>query len=150
VKWIKDNNRYPINNPKYGKEERKMYCWLNEQKNAVLQVNKEESSRCTIYPEVIDYLNEHLPEWIKANNNDIVNTKRNNDWELRRQDWIRYYEKLGHKPRYSSNDNEEKRMAKWQYRMMEYYRKRTLSEDKIKTLENTYGWKWEIDVISTI
>lgn len=66
------------------------------------------------------------------------------DWEIKRQQWITIYKKLGNKlPSHESKDSDEKRIGAWQHYQRNTYKKQKLTVDKIKRLEDTEGWIWE-------
>jgi superfamily II DNA or RNA helicase len=67
-------------------------------------------------------------------------------WEVRRQNWVIQFTKKGNKtPSKSSKDLEEKRTGQWQSQNREFYKKKTLSQERIDALNNTHGWKFEED-----
>lgn len=69
---------------------------------------------------------------------------QDDDWEIKRQNWITIYKKLGNKtPSHGAKDPEEKIIGMWQGYQRQSYKKQTLASDKIKKLEDTEGWEWE-------
>ncbi len=64
-------------------------------------------------------------------------------WEPNRLKWISMYKKMGKNPSAHSDDLDEKTSAHWQYSQRQNYRKKILSEEKIKILNATEGWLWE-------
>ena len=69
---------------------------------------------------------------------------QDDDWEIKRKQWITIYKKLGNKiPSHGSKDLEEKNIGQWQGYQRQSYKKNNLSIDKVKKLEDTEGWKWE-------
>jgi hypothetical protein len=59
------------------------------------------------------------------------------------EQWAAKRTELGRNPSKTSMDVDEKRLAKWQSHQREYYKKRTLSEERIATLNATEWWVWE-------
>jgi hypothetical protein len=57
--------------------------------------------------------------------------------------WVAKRAELGRDPSYSSKDADEKRLGNWQSSQRQYYKKRTLSEERVHALEATDGWVWE-------
>jgi uncharacterized protein YdhG (YjbR/CyaY superfamily) len=57
--------------------------------------------------------------------------------------WVAKRAELGRNPSKTSMDADEKRLGQWQCRQREYYKKRTLSEERIATLNATEWWVWE-------
>ena len=67
-------------------------------------------------------------------------------WEMKRQKWIYWYEKLGRFPLIRSDDVSERRSGIWQDNMRcarKGQMKFRLSEEQIKVLDDTKGWLWE-------
>lgn len=64
-------------------------------------------------------------------------------WEPNRLKWINIYIKIGKNPSSHSDELDEKKSAHWQYSQRQNYRKKILSEEKIKILNATEGWLWE-------
>jgi superfamily II DNA or RNA helicase len=67
-------------------------------------------------------------------------------WEINRQKWIEFYNKLGKKPNSESKDPEEKKSGIWQWSQRQAYRKKAshLTNERINILNNsTPGWTWE-------
>ena len=48
--------------------------------------------------------------------------------------------------RFSYDDADEKLAADWAYEQKMLYKKGKLSQDRIKMLNNTEGWTWDIEI----
>ena len=57
--------------------------------------------------------------------------------------WVAKRAELGRNPSKTSMDADEKRLGIWQSQQRIQYKKRTLSEERIATLNATEGWVWE-------
>lgn len=69
------------------------------------------------------------------------------NWNENLTIWISYYNKLGRNPSINSSDMNEKRAFIWQSVQRSGYRKKEdwMTSERIKSLESTPGWKWEIE-----
>jgi superfamily II DNA or RNA helicase len=66
------------------------------------------------------------------------------NWELQRQRWLSYYQKLGRSPNAESKNEDEKQAGNWQGVQRRNYRKKMyITPEKISILEKTPGWRWE-------
>lgn len=66
------------------------------------------------------------------------------NWELQRQRWLSYYQKLGRSPNAESKNEDEKQTGNWQGVQRRNYRKKMyITPEKISILEKTPGWRWE-------
>ena len=65
------------------------------------------------------------------------------NWEKNRQKWSIEYARLGRTPVGSSKNSDEKRSAIWQKSQRRAYKNGEMSQDRIRALEATEGWKWE-------
>jgi superfamily II DNA or RNA helicase len=64
-------------------------------------------------------------------------------WPIQLEHWKKEYEIKGRTPSSTSKDPEEKKAGKWQSKERQKYRKGKMSEEYIKILNETDGWKWE-------
>ena len=64
-------------------------------------------------------------------------------WDIRRQDWIREFNKKNSFPSTKATCPEEKRAAIWQMQMRHSKRLGLLSKESIAILEATFGWEWK-------
>jgi superfamily II DNA or RNA helicase len=71
--------------------------------------------------------------------------EEDDNWEVQRQKWIKQYNKLGKSPSPSSKNTDEKSTANWQHNQRQIYRKKEnrMTQERIKILERTPGWKWD-------
>ena len=63
-------------------------------------------------------------------------------WEEQKTNWIAQYIKKQKSPSTNSKDQDEKRAGRWQSTLRGYYKKRTLSAERIEELEAISGWTW--------
>ncbi len=70
-----------------------------------------------------------------------------NDWETHRLNWIEQYNKLGRNPFMTSDNKDEKRACRWQQAQRHNYKYKEIwmTQERIKLLEETPGWKWKED-----
>jgi hypothetical protein len=99
-----------------------------------------------------DYKNKTLPEervealdategWVwEATPGKIITKPKS--FEENRVKWAAIYKKLGRVPSGNSKNADEKHLGKWQSHQREYYKKKTLSEERVKALNATDGWAW--------
>jgi superfamily II DNA or RNA helicase len=64
-------------------------------------------------------------------------------WDARRLVWAAKRTELGRDPYQKSEDADEKRLGQWQSDQRQYYKKKTLSEERVKALEAIKEWVWE-------
>jgi superfamily II DNA or RNA helicase len=57
--------------------------------------------------------------------------------------WAAFYKKFGRTPSKSSKNADEKRLGQWQSKQREYYKYKTLPEERVKALEAIKEWVWE-------
>lgn len=55
------------------------------------------------------------------------------------------YERLGRLPSDKASDPTERSIGKWQGHQRTYYNNNSLSDGRIRALESTPGWAWEVD-----
>jgi superfamily II DNA or RNA helicase len=78
--------------------------------------------------------------------NNFINIKCLNEeqiWEIKYNNWVYWYNKLGKFPSKNSKDKSEKQSGIWQLYMRVCYKKNKLSHNKVLILNNTNGWKWK-------
>jgi hypothetical protein len=68
-------------------------------------------------------------------------------WSLQLEHWKQQYKKLGKRPSLGSKDIDEKSAAQWQQDQRQNYKnkKKCMTSERIKILEETTGWKWGAD-----
>jgi superfamily II DNA or RNA helicase len=73
--------------------------------------------------------------------------KEDDTWEQRRQEWERFLKDNGRNPSKASKNSKEKRLGNWQSIQRKNYREKEkyMTEERIKALEATEGWKWKED-----
>jgi superfamily II DNA or RNA helicase len=65
-------------------------------------------------------------------------------FEKQLENWVtQFTKKCNNTPSEKSKDPDERHTAKWQSYMRQNYKKIKLSQERIDTLKNTDGWKWE-------
>jgi len=66
-------------------------------------------------------------------------------WEPNRLRWVTIYAKLGRTPSHGSKDPENKKAGIWQNIQRAGYRNKSawMTEERIRILTDTNGWKWE-------
>jgi superfamily II DNA or RNA helicase/ubiquinone/menaquinone biosynthesis C-methylase UbiE len=110
-------------------DEKRAGNWQYTQRN-----NYRKKEKCMTSERIV--ILEGTPGW-KWNEDD--------KWELQRQRWLSYYQKLGRGPNAESQVLDEKQAGNWQYVQRRGYRKRSpwMTKEKISILESTPGWRWE-------
>jgi hypothetical protein len=71
-------------------------------------------------------------------------TSKHKSFEENRVQWAAFYKKFGRTP-LTDADADEKRLAKWQSHQRGHYKKKTLSEERVKALNTTDGWVWSVE-----
>jgi len=64
-------------------------------------------------------------------------------WEKQKMRWVAVYAKIQKAPSACSKDKEEKRAGQWQNNQRTA--KKTMSSERVATLEATPGWEWDSD-----
>jgi len=67
------------------------------------------------------------------------------EFEENRVKWAAKRTELHRDPFQKSEDADEKRLGQWQTDQRKYYKKKTLSEERVKALNATDGWVWDRD-----
>ena len=90
----------------------------------------------------IELVKSELIEFTKWNTMKCITADEK--WEIKRQEWIKFYEIHGRSPSHASKNLEEKRIGQWQSRQRKNYKKgKKMIKEKIDILNLTIGWKWE-------
>jgi hypothetical protein len=65
-------------------------------------------------------------------------------WSLQLENWKKQYNNLGRLPQQKAPDLCERNAASWQTAQREKYKKKKkcMTDERIKILESTPGWKW--------
>jgi superfamily II DNA or RNA helicase len=64
------------------------------------------------------------------------------NWELIRQEWIKFYNNNQIYPSQHSKNIEEKKVGQWQEDQRKKYKNNNIIKERITILNDTIGWKW--------
>ena len=88
----------------------------------------------------IELVKSELIEFTKWNTMKCISLDEK--WEMKRQEWIQFYEIHGRSPSHASKFLEEKKLGHWKHGQRKNYKKEKLSQERINILNLTPGWKW--------
>jgi superfamily II DNA or RNA helicase len=110
------------------KEERRAGQWQSNMRAAKKKMSAE---RITAL--------EAIPGWEWGTERDETYT-----WEEQKINWITQYIKIQMSPSTISKNLEEKRAGRWQSNLRQYYKKGSLSQERIAELNAIDGWTWSV------
>ncbi len=132
--WIEQYNklgRNPYQTSK-DKDERRAGQWQTDQRKYYKNNNHNRMTK-----ERIDKLNKTLGwKW-----------EEDDTWSEQLENWKIQVKELGRLPSQASENEDEKRAAKWQSHQKQYYKNNDtrMTKERIDKLNNTVGWKWDND-----
>jgi superfamily II DNA or RNA helicase len=93
--------------------------------------------------ERIELIKSELKEFIQWNTMKCISLDEK--WELKRQEWIQFYEVHSRSPRNKAKDLNEKILGIWQGRQRGNYKKKDkcMTQERINVLNKISGWKWD-------
>lgn len=74
-----------------------------------------------------------------------VEVQVDENWDKRLEECVQMYEKLGRYPSKRTEDTNEKSVGIWINNQRSYYKRKTLSQERIEKLEQLSWWKWKKD-----
>jgi superfamily II DNA or RNA helicase len=126
AQWVKTHNKFPSAVSK-DPIEKKLYRWYHHR--------REDKKKNQLSSEKISLL-EQIDGWTWQKEDPFI------QMQLDFEKWFEINKKI---PSIISKDNIEKKFAVWFKNCRKNYKKNKLSDDKIRSLEQTKGWYWERD-----
>jgi hypothetical protein len=113
------------------------------------QAGKWASNQCTGYREKASWM---TPERITLLNNTEgwKWEKRKDTWEIRRKEWLAWFQKFKKNPSEDSKNIQEKRAGQWQADQRKRFKQRKLTPERVEALNKMTEWTWEGRRVSSI